>query len=148
MYPSFYSPTYSAAKHGVVGFMRSISRAYFKEGVRVNAICPGVVKTGLLSMMEWEHFPEKYFTDIESIVRAVGMLVDGGEGQDLKERRVESDGSLGGGDGDEGTGSRGKMWGQAVEISGRNWYLRGPPKWCDEGMRRVMDATDTEELVH
>lgn len=36
---------YSAAKGGVISLTRSLSRSYAKQGVRVNAICPGYVLT-------------------------------------------------------------------------------------------------------
>ena len=49
LYPSPASPSYSAAKFGVIGLMRSIAGHYYKQdGVRVNAICPGTVRTNLL----------------------------------------------------------------------------------------------------
>ena len=59
IYPSYYSPTYSAVKHGVVGFMRSIAKHFWlNDKIRVNAICPGVVKTNLLAAKEWGSFPD------------------------------------------------------------------------------------------
>jgi NAD(P)-dependent dehydrogenase (short-subunit alcohol dehydrogenase family) len=36
---------YSAAKHGVVGLMRCLAQEFGPHGIRVNAICPGVVDT-------------------------------------------------------------------------------------------------------
>jgi 3-oxoacyl-[acyl-carrier protein] reductase len=39
---------YAASKHGVVGFSRSLMLEVRKEGIRVIAICPGSVATGLL----------------------------------------------------------------------------------------------------
>lgn len=48
-YASDVSPTYSASKHGVIGWTRSIAPAAMREyGIRVNAICPGIVKTNIL----------------------------------------------------------------------------------------------------
>ncbi|OCK99483.1 NAD(P)-binding protein [Cenococcum geophilum 1.58] len=45
LYPSYYSPTYTATKHGVIGLMRSIARYFwFRNKIRVNAICPSVVR--------------------------------------------------------------------------------------------------------
>lgn len=41
------SASYSAAKHGVVGLTRSAALEYGREGVRVNAIAPGLTRTAL-----------------------------------------------------------------------------------------------------
>lgn len=38
---------YTASKHGVIGLMRQISYENAAKGIRVNAICPGVVQTGM-----------------------------------------------------------------------------------------------------
>jgi len=126
LYPSYYSATYSAAKHGVVGFVRSVAPQFWRAlGVRVNAVCPGVVKTNLLSGREWENFPEEYFTPVESIVQVVLMLVDG------KDEARE-----------------GILKGCTVEVSGKKHYYREQPDYCDEGMRAVMASTDVEEIKH
>lgn len=39
---------YSAGKHGIVGLMRSLALELGPEGLRVNAVCPGVVDTPLM----------------------------------------------------------------------------------------------------
>lgn len=36
---------YSASKHGVIGLVRSSAEAFAAKGVRINAICPGMVNT-------------------------------------------------------------------------------------------------------
>ena len=45
---SKYSPVYSAAKHGVVGFAKAIAKRYGAENIRSNAICPGTTDTPML----------------------------------------------------------------------------------------------------
>lgn len=38
---------YTASKHGVLGLTRQLAFDYGQQGVRVNAICPGAVETGM-----------------------------------------------------------------------------------------------------
>lgn len=40
--------TYAAAKHGILGLTKVAALEYGDQNVRVNAICPGAVRTGLL----------------------------------------------------------------------------------------------------
>ena len=40
---------YVAAKHGVIGLMKNIALELAPHGVRCNAVCPGAVKTGMLT---------------------------------------------------------------------------------------------------
>ena len=42
------APAYTAAKHGVVGLTRSAALAHAADGIRVNAIGPGFVRTPML----------------------------------------------------------------------------------------------------
>jgi NAD(P)-dependent dehydrogenase (short-subunit alcohol dehydrogenase family) len=45
-------PAYSASKHGVVGLTRAAALEYAQENIRINAICPGLVKTSMVEEMD------------------------------------------------------------------------------------------------
>ena len=42
------NPAYSAAKHGIVGLVKSCVDAFAARGARINALCPGGVETPLI----------------------------------------------------------------------------------------------------
>jgi hypothetical protein len=82
------------------------------------AICPGTVRTNLLSDEVWKTFPEQYFIPIEKVVEVVLMILD-------DDRRGKD-----------------AVVGQTVEISGKNHYFRTQYDFCDEPMAAVMKSTD------
>ncbi len=42
---------YHASKHGVLGFTKSAALEYATRGVRVNAVCPGLIRTPMVDQM-------------------------------------------------------------------------------------------------
>ncbi|KAH7159433.1 3-beta-hydroxysteroid dehydrogenase [Dactylonectria estremocensis] len=126
LYPCFAIPMYTGAKHGVVGFLRAIAPRLVSEGIRANAILPGVVATNLMTEEDFEHYPPECFTPLEAVTGAVLQIVDGMDMSDAKGRTVQG----------------ADVYGQAVEINMNNIYFRDQPEWCDEAMPHVLAATE------
>ncbi|KAK5128263.1 hypothetical protein LTR85_002930 [Meristemomyces frigidus] len=128
-YPSHYSPMYTAAKHGVVGFLRAIAGHYHIDGIRANAICPGIVETNLVGEGGWANFPQHLFTPVEMIVKVVLSMLDCDAMVDANGVTLPAD----------------KIYGQTVEINLHNYYIRTPPAFCDSAMESIMEATSVEK---
>lgn len=43
---------YTATKHGIVGMSKGAGARYMKQGVRINAVCPGTVRTAMLDRLD------------------------------------------------------------------------------------------------
>lgn len=49
---------YSASKHALLGLTKSVAREYFKDGIRVHAVCPGGVYTDMVKVSRPDLSPE------------------------------------------------------------------------------------------
>ena len=59
---------YTASKHGVLGLTRQMAFDYGRRGIRVNAICPGPVRTG---MTEYLHTPEGRNAHVDAVIAGI-----------------------------------------------------------------------------
>jgi NAD(P)-dependent dehydrogenase (short-subunit alcohol dehydrogenase family) len=73
---------YAASKFGVIGLTRSVAVEYAAEGIRVNAVCPGLVATPMLAAFTQAHpdwltgmnLPQGRMADPDDIAAAVVWL--------------------------------------------------------------------------
>lgn len=91
--------------------MRAMSHQLKDEGIRVNSILPGAIRTTLYSDDIWTQFPKDDFTPVEEVVNTVMSLVS-----------------------DE------TATGRAMEISAGETFDRRQPEYCNETMRRIMEG--------
>jgi NAD(P)-dependent dehydrogenase (short-subunit alcohol dehydrogenase family) len=80
---------YNASKHGLIGLTRTLAVEWGARGVRVNAVCPGWVKTemdhkdqagGSYSDQDiTDHVPMGRFASPQDIAKAIAWLCDGSQ---------------------------------------------------------------------
>ena len=115
-----------------MGLVRSIAKHYYLYGgIRVNATCPGTVRTNLLDASGWVDFLDESFVPVEKFVEVVLMLVEGDNMMDGKRVRI----------------SAGQAWRRVVQVNGRNHYFGEMPEYCGGQMRHVLEATDVHGLA-
>lgn len=107
----------------MIGFTRSIGKKLWEEGIKVNAICPGVVETPLLTP-ELKSIFGKSLVPISSVTDVVMEVLSGNEIVDSKGMAVSG----------EGLHSRG------ILISGTNQYFVEMPEMYDEEIHITQKA--------
>jgi 3alpha(or 20beta)-hydroxysteroid dehydrogenase len=75
------SAAYTAAKHGALGMMRSLALEYAPKGVRINAVCPGAMRTPMLHATFGEqidgfaeHIPLGRLSDPSEVGEAISFV--------------------------------------------------------------------------
>lgn len=116
---------------GILGFMRAIAGHFHLDGIRANAICPGIVSTNLVDKDGWASFPQELFTPVEMISQTTLKLVDGVDMVDANGNKVPSH----------------LLYGKAVEINRGSFYFRDQAEYCDDTMRRIMEATSVDNQI-
>jgi short-subunit dehydrogenase len=81
MTPVPHNTVYSATKHAVVGFSRSLRMELKEYGVEVSAVCPGFVEGGMF--VEWGRPPPKAAPSVtsQSVAEAVLKAVESNKGK-------------------------------------------------------------------
>ena len=62
---------YTAAKHGIIGLTKGLAVELGKEGITVNAVCPGPIHTGITAAIADEH--KATFAHRRTALRRYGM---------------------------------------------------------------------------
>lgn len=63
-------PAYVVSKHGIVGLTKNAGLEYAKLGIRVNAVCPGVIKTDMIDRVTGKNKEvEKQYESMEPVGR-------------------------------------------------------------------------------
>lgn len=72
LYPFPIAPLYAISKHAVVGAVRSFAKPLEGEGIRINAICPNCIETGIADDNLFAHMT---ITPMSTLINAVQELV-------------------------------------------------------------------------
>ena len=63
-------PAYTASKHAIVGLTKTAALEYAKQGIRVNAVCPGVIHTSMVDRITGnDKEVEKQYISMEPVGR-------------------------------------------------------------------------------
>jgi len=63
-------PAYVASKHGIVGLTKTAALEYATQGIRINAVCPGVIRTEMIDRITGgDPATEAQFMEMEPVKR-------------------------------------------------------------------------------
>ncbi|KAJ5308799.1 hypothetical protein PENANT_c013G03087 [Penicillium antarcticum] len=132
LYPCMLTPVYSATKHALTGFTRSIGARFWLEGVRVNALCPGVVETPLLtdSGNFPDIFPREVFIPVSYVSGIITKMISGEDMVDGKGMEVSGD----------------ELYARAIHVSVNNFLFIEKPEFHDEASEKTWGAMMGEPL--
>jgi meso-butanediol dehydrogenase / (S,S)-butanediol dehydrogenase / diacetyl reductase len=68
-----YMTSYCSSKHAIIGLTRSMAVEFAKQGVRINAVCPGSVKSGITRGLP---FPEGVDSDLVARLQLVPEIAE------------------------------------------------------------------------
>lgn len=101
---------------GIMGYLRAVAHEYKNEGIRLNALCPGPVRTALLKDEDWNAVPDDAFASTELISEVVLKLLEGQEIVDSNGVRITPE----------------KLYGQAIVANMKKIYVQSEIEYCDE----------------
>ena len=80
LYPFEPDPVYTMTKHAVIGFVRSLAPTLERQGIALNAVCPGIVLTEIAARPDFEALLSQGFDSLEpsDIANGVVLAVRGG----------------------------------------------------------------------
>lgn len=103
--------------------MRSIAPRCKEEGIHVNAICPGLVKTPIMDDEAMATFSSDLFIPMATVISTTLSLVDGNEMIDARGTCVSGP----------------DVWGRAIEISTKGrYYFCEPQEYSDETVEKLI----------
>ncbi|KAJ5788567.1 hypothetical protein N7457_003557 [Penicillium paradoxum] len=124
LYPCMLAPVYSGTKHAMIGFTRSIGDRLWAEGIRVNALCPGVVETPLFVEALYEIFPRKTMISMDVVTKVVSQVLSGTDMLDARGMRVAGD----------------EMHSRALHVSEKTFFFVEKPEIHNEQTQITWDA--------
>lgn len=74
---------YSASKHGILGLTKALALEVAQQGIRVNAVCPGIIQTPML-----EHAINSFDASLDDLIQAKQPIGRAGRSEEVAEAVV------------------------------------------------------------